>query len=145
MGCDPPSHPTRKFIQAHLDRYLDPDAPRKRRALEPVPRGGGRVFMGGVRCRWGVCDDAACVGVVSRVPARSAKRRGVRRRDRRGGLGAFALDLAGFVVPRGNVFCRVAHAAGVWCSRASCSVANQAHVCRLRREHSRRVRSEVSG
>ena len=22
VGCDPPSHPTKKFIQAHLDRYL---------------------------------------------------------------------------------------------------------------------------
>ena len=72
VGCDPPSHPTKKFIQAHLDRYLDPDAPRRRRALEPVPRGGGNVTMRR-ECGSGgepVCDGG--VGVVSHVPARCA-------------------------------------------------------------------------
>ena len=40
-GCDPPSHPTRKFIEAHRRRYMDPDSP-GRAPLKPVRRGGAR-------------------------------------------------------------------------------------------------------
>ena len=72
VGCDPPSHPQPKFIQAHLDRYLDPDAPRKDDAASgarATQRGGGRVFMGGSAVSVGIVCDGG-VGVVSHVPAR---------------------------------------------------------------------------
>ena len=39
VGCDTPAHPTRAFIEAHRERYSDPDG-RSNRPLAPVRTGG---------------------------------------------------------------------------------------------------------
>ena len=98
VGCDPPSHPTKKFIQAHLDRYLDPDAPRRRRALEPVPRGGGPCVHGRECGSGGECVRRRCRCGESRTGPRCQAPRGFD--DEVGAAGAApSLDLVGFVIP----------------------------------------------
>ena len=41
IGCSTDTHPTRKFIESHRDRYVDPDLKSRRMPLLPVAQGGG--------------------------------------------------------------------------------------------------------
>lgn len=97
VGCDPQSHPTSKFIDAHLERYLDPDAPSKRRALDPVPRGGGKCASAKECGLDGECLRKKCRCGASRTGPRCQAPRGFD--DHAGESGSPRLEPAGFMMP----------------------------------------------
>ena len=52
VGCSPPSHPSRRFIQAHESRYKMPEDDKP---LKAVARGGGACEVD-AQCRHGSCE-----------------------------------------------------------------------------------------
>lgn len=58
IGCSTDTHPTKRFIEGHLDRYYDAYNDEKR-PLEPVPTGGARC-RASTDCGDGVCENNKC-------------------------------------------------------------------------------------